>query len=294
MDKQVSQKYEESIEVEGNEKLVLQPPLKKEKRQILGKYWCSGIFNCKRETLIEIFESHKHFEKGIIGMEICPTTGKIHCQTFIAFKKPIRPIEAFKMIKTKWFKCSADEESNEQYCSKDKDFVKFGENFESDWRIVFEDLKEIQKKMVTEILVPVCPKFNRQVLWFWELNGGFGKTITYTYLCDNHKCVVVGGCEKDMKYGLCSYIEEQGYPKIIIINLEKNKNMISYTGLEAMLDGIYFNSKYASGMVRFPRCRVAVFANHEPEESCMGQDRFVVTNLTPEFPMPDSGDPVEV
>ena len=282
MDKTVSEKYEESIKVEGNEKLVLQPPKNKEKRQILGKYWCSGIFNYSRKDLIELFEMHKHFEKGIIGNEICPKTGNTHCQTFIAFKKPIRPIEAFKEIKTKWIKCSGDEADNEKYCAKDKDFVKFGENFESDWRIHFTELNCKQKKMITEILIPVCPKFNRQVLWYWDLKGGYGKTITYTYLCDNHKCVVVGGSEKDMKFGLADYIENQGYPKIICINLEKSKDKISYTGLEAMLDGIYFNSKYKSGMVRFPRCRVCVFANMPPDETKMGADRFTVTNLTPE------------
>jgi hypothetical protein len=280
MDKFGSVKYEESINEEGNENSS-SALSKKGKRQILSKYWCSGIFNHSVDEISKMMLKHKHFEKGILGEELCPKTGNKHLQCFFAFSKAIRPIEAFKAIKTKWIKCNGDECQNERYCRKEGTFHKIGEYFKSDWKITFEDLREEQKQMVTEILVPVCPKFNRQVLWYYEVNGEYGKTITYTYLCDNHKCLIVGGKEADMKFALVNYIKENGNPKIIIVNLEKSKSCISYTGLEALLDGIFFSSKYESGMVRFPRCRVAVFANIAPRLDKMGKNRFVVKNLTP-------------
>jgi len=278
MDINVLDKYEESIKVEGNEKLILQPPLTVS-RQILCKFWCCGIFNIERHILIKTFEKHKHFHKGIIGREICPTTNKVHMQVFVAFNKPIRPKEAFNKIDTKWIKCDGSEGQNERYCSKDGDFEKFGELFESDWKIMRWDLRKNQIEIVDEILAPVNPKFNREVLWYWEPKGGFGKTITYTYLVDNHKCLICGGKESDMKFAVSEYIKVNGFPKIIVINLEMAKDKISYTGLEACLDGLFFSSKYESGMCRFPRCRVVVFANIPPDESAMGQNRFKVRLL---------------
>jgi len=96
---------------------------------------------------------------------------------------------------------------------------------------------------------------------------------------DNHKCLICGGKESDMKFAVSEYIKVNGFPKIIVINLEMAKDKISYTGLEACLDGLFFTSKYQSGMCRFPRCRVVVFANIPPDESAMGDGRFKVRLL---------------
>lgn len=285
MDKTVSPQYAQGTQGEGNEK---SPPLlsKPGKRQILGKYWCSGIFNHTVEDLKNTFENHKHFCKCIIGEEICPKTGNKHLQTFISFNKPVRPIEAFKNIQTKWIKCNGSEEQNEKYCSKDGVIHKFGEAFESDWRIQKSDLRENQLSLVIEIEKPVCKKFNRSCLWYWENDGDWGKSIIQTYFVDNHKCLLCGGKEADMKFAVASYIEKNGFPSYILINLEKSKDMISYVGLEALLDGMFFSSKYESGMVRFPRCRVVVFANIPPDESKMGKNRFITKKLSSQKNVP--------
>jgi hypothetical protein len=277
MEQFVSTEYQKSITEEGNENSSSSDD--KKGRQCLSKYWCSGIFNIDVSTLKSLLMKHKHFEKGIIGEEICPKSGNPHLQTFVAFKKRIRPIEAFKDIKTKWIKCNGDESANERYCKKDGIYHKFGEYFNSDWKLRKDDLRPQQLEMLSKIEVKVCPKFNRSVLWFWESKGNYGKTILYTYLCDNFKCLITGGREQDMKFSVQSYIENQGFPEIICINLEKSKDKISYSGLEAILDGIFFSSKYKSAMVRFPRCRVCVFANIPPDRSQMGSDRFCETCL---------------
>ena len=89
-----------------------------------------------------------------------------------------------------------------------------------------------------------------------------------------------------MKFAVASYIEKSGFPSYILINLEKSKDMISYVGLEALLDGMFFSSKYESGMVRFPRCRVVVFANIPPDESKMGKNRFITKKLSSQKNVP--------
>lgn len=250
----------------------------KRKRSSLAKYWCSTIFNHSLDEMKILFQ--EHVEKAILAKETCPSTGRPHLQCYFHFKKAIRPIEKFPDLKCHWEKCRGNEHQNEKYCMKEGNaMLKLG-TFASDFKIRRSDLRPSQLRIVDELLEPVDAKFNRELKWYWENSGGYGKTITYTYLIDNHKCVMTGGSEADMLRAVSVYIEKDGYPEIIVVNQTYSKDLISYNGLESLLDGVFFSSKYDSAMVRFPRCRVAVFANHPPDEDKLGANRIDVQELS--------------
>jgi hypothetical protein len=260
--------------VEGNDN----PPTTKRKRACRAQYFCSGVFNYSLDEMKIHFQDH--VEKAIFAKEVCPKTGRDHLQCYFDFGKRIIPTEKFPDLKIHWIKCRGNEEQNEKYCMKEGNQVLRIGKFDSDFKIRRSDLRPSQVRIVDELLEPVDPKFNRELKWYWENEGGYGKTITYTYLIDNHKCVMTGGAEADMLRAVTAYIEKEGYPEIIIVNQTYAKDLISYNGLESLLDGCFFSSKYESTMVRFPRCRIAVFANHPPDADKLGANRFDVQELS--------------
>ena len=263
-----------NLTVEGNDN----PSTAVKKRIVPKQYWCSALFDYTFDQVKTLFEPH--VRKAIFAKEVCPKTGRDHLQCYFDFGKKIRPSEKFRGHKIHWIACKGTEEQNEKYCMKDGNQVLRIGKFNSDFKIRRSDLRPSQVRIVDELLQPVDAKFNRELKWYWENSGGYGKTITYTYLIDNHKCVMTGGSEADMLRAVSAYIEKEGYPEIIIINQTFSKDMISYNGLESLLDGVFFSPKYESTMVRFPRCRIAVFANHPPDEDKMGASRIDVQELS--------------
>ena len=273
----------ERKEGEGNKKT--SPP----KRQCMARYWCSAVFNYDIGSLDREFRPW--VTKFLAGAEVCPTTGRKHYQCYWDFGKRIRPREKWRHLDIKWIKCSGSECQNEKYCSKDGDTFKIG-MFESDFKMRLEHLRDNQVAIVNDICKPVCPRFNRTIKWYWEDAGDWGKTVTYTYLLDNKKTCMTGGNQNDMLCAVKSFIDEQGFPDLIIVNLPKNTTMVSYRGLEQLADGVMFSGKYESRAVRFPRVQIAVFANMPPDESKMGANRFIIHELVgqPYVPRPEAED----
>ena len=266
---------ERSVEPrEGN----VNPPSAKPKRQRMGRFWCSGVFNYELDQLDRIFRPH--VKKMVAFAEKCPTTGRKHYQCYWDFGKRIRPKEKFSKIDIFWIYCKGNALQNVDYCRKEgsSDYLEIGD-FPKDFKIRLDDLRDSQKRVAENILTPVDPKFNRTIKWFWEAKGEWGKTILYTYLVDNFDVVLTGGSESDMLCCVTKYIDDVGFPKLIVINQTYSKNKISYNGIESLADGIMFSGKYESGFKRFPRVQVVVFSNNPPDETKMGKGRFIVEEL---------------
>lgn len=166
--------------------------------------------------------------------------------------------------------------SDQKYCAKEGDFIT---NF-FDYLITVKDLRPAQLSLRETLIQPVCKKFSRAIDWFWEDRGDWGKTILQTHLVDFHKALIVGGSEKDMLCAVALAVAKGMEFNMILINMTYDKKKVSYNGMESLKDGMFFNGKYESGMVRFPRCRIAVFANCEPETDRMGKNRFNVVRLS--------------
>lgn len=65
-------------------------------------------------------------KKGIIGNEICPTTGKKHLQCFLNLKRRKRTTEMWKLFPGSRCRPSyAGEDANFKYCSKDGNFIQW-------------------------------------------------------------------------------------------------------------------------------------------------------------------------
>ena len=137
-------------------------------------------------------------------------------------------------------------------------------------KMTYEHLNEDQQKIVDRYKGFEDPLFGREIHWYWEPKGEWGKTKTQKYMMDNMNATMVGGTKHDMFYALSELLLSTGeVPPIVIINLVKDTDMkyVSYAGMESIKDGCFFNKKFKSGMCRFNSPHLLVFANEPPDLS---------------------------
>ncbi len=137
-------------------------------------------------------------------------------------------------------------------------------------KMSYEHLNEDQQIIINRYKDYEDPLFGREIHWYWEPDGEWGKTKTQKYMIDNMGATMVGGKKSDMFYALSELSLQTGeIPPIVIINLVKDTDMryVSYAGMESIKDGCFFSKKFKSGMCRFNSPHLLVFANEPPDLS---------------------------
>lgn len=227
----------------------------------------------------EMEELLKDLGNYVIGEEICPSTGKKHLQGYVEFHKKCRPLEVFKNNKAHWEVARGNRDSNIKYCTKDGNYVtniKFP-------KPVIDPLKGLtlykwQEKVLKIIKGNADP---RKIHWFWEKKGCTGKTTLAKHLCLNYDALYVAGSNADMKYAISGCLESKKEVDIVILDIPRTKEgFVSYTGMEEIKNGIFFSSKYESGMCLFNVPHFFVFANFAPEKEKLSTDRWDITDIS--------------
>ncbi len=123
--------------------------------------------------------------------------------------------------------------------------------------------------------------FGRNIHWYYETAGKWGKTQTALYMIDQMQATLVSGARKDVCYGIAKLIENTGEcPPIVIVDIPRDGSQyVSYAGLEKIKDGAFFSEKFESGMCRFNKPHVVCFANEPPCYEKMSLDRWKVFNV---------------
>lgn len=121
---------------------------------------------------------------------------------------------------------------------------------------------------------------DRKIIWYVDEDGGKGKTFMSRYLVANHGAVVLGGHSKDMFYAYANQ-------NIVVYDLSRatcsEEGLVygfDYEAMESIKDGLYFNTKYESGMrYRKEPAHVVVFANGYPIMDKLSLDRWDIRTI---------------
>jgi len=91
---------------------------------------------------------------------------------------------------------------------------------------------------------------------------------------------VTGKCA-DVKYGIASFLKTNYYLRAVIFDFcRSNEEYISYEGIEAVKNGIFFATKYESDMVMYNQPHIIVFANFPPDlNGKVSNDRWIIYDL---------------
>lgn len=260
---------------------------KKTKQISPSKKW---FFTFNNYTLddITLLRSKKKFQtsKYVFQQEIGEKEGTKHLQGCIWFTEKIRPKNFFP--KKMWWKKIIDWDAAVNYCSKSQTRDPDGDIY---WNnlLPYKPINTISpidfypwQKELREITLKEPD--NRLIYWYWEPNGGVGKTQFCKYLCQHHQALYVLGDAKNMKYAVIKYAEErESSPRIVLMDIPRAKKKISWIGIEEIKNMFFFSEKYESGMYIGNPPHLIIFANMPPpenwEEELMSKDRLIIKRI---------------
>ena len=244
-------------------------------------HWCFTLNNYTMKDVEDI--SSNSSIKSYIFQEEEGEEKTPHLQGYVCFKKKLRPKGLFT-DRIHWEKCR-NVKASIAYCQKGEGRI--GEVYHSPDIRIIKPLKLItpDKWWQAHILTLIDGEpSDRDIYWFWEPDGGMGKSAFCKYLCVKHHGLILSGKASDMKYGIIKYIEKHGvYPELVIFDVPRSSlEFISYQGMEEVKNGLFFSSKYESDMVIGNPPHLLVFANSEPDYCKLSEDRWQVCRLVDE------------
>lgn len=267
-------KTQETLESKGNTSAFDSNPR--------SRKWCFTLNNYTAEEykeLTELFTS-----KGwtyVIGKEV-GENGTPHLQGFIQHKNAI----AFKYLKeilprAHLEKAKGSVKQNLEYCEKEGNSttnIKRRKPIKDP--LQDKELRDFQQQIIN---ITNEEPDERKIYWFYDEAGNTGKTSLAKHLClaKPNQVLFVGGKGSDIKYGVKSFLEnEENELNICIFHFTRSvENFISYEALESIKDGIFYNTKYESGMVLFNSPHIICLANFKPCEEKLSADRWVITQI---------------
>lgn len=266
------------VEAKGNTK----PSPIKCKRISASKNWCfvhNNFTEKNLEEMVEIFT--KLTMKYVIGKEV-GESGTPHLQGAVFSEISFRPMEKCKLtFKPHWEKCKGNMQQNITYCIKDGDYVT---NIELPEPLFIPEMYGWQLKL-HEILASPPTNSDRTIHWFWSKEGNRGKSDAVRWLVLKHNAVVCAGKTNDMKCLVVKFTEKNNNipPKLVVMDVPRSVDKISYGGLEEVKNGIFASPKYESCMHKQNRPHMIIFANFFPEgDKDMSADRYRIYNVDQE------------
>ena len=258
-------------------------------RIVPSKRWCF-TYNNFVEGILETMETvlTSFNIEYIIGKEV-GESGTPHLQGYIESKTKIRPIEKLGFpLEIHWEKCKGNRESNLKYCAKDGDYVhSAGLKPRRPVQLMKREyLRDDQLAIVDLFKDYEDPLWGRNIYWFWEPEGNWGKSVVATHMVDFCDAFEVAGASKDVFCGVVAQLEKHDIKTVILDIPRASMKYVQYQAIEKLKDGKFFSGKYESAMCRYNRPHIVCFANEPPEftdpktgDSNMSPDRWIVTEL---------------
>lgn len=128
----------------------------------------------------------------------------------------------------------------------------------------------------------------RTIHWYWEKDGGCGKSTLCRSILIRHKknCLAAGGKGNDIKFAVATHVNDYGKTalKTCLFDFERSlEGHISWSGIEQVKNGCFFSGKYESTSVVFNKPHVICFANHPPDLTKLSMDRWNIVEITAEL-----------
>lgn len=127
-----------------------------------------------------------------------------------------------------------------------------------------------QCQLVEELKREVDP---RKIIWIYDTVGNFGKSYFARNYEPDESFYVTGGKHSDI------YFAYRSQRRVFFDVPRSAEDHFPYEVLEKFKDGVIFQAKYESRVLRFASPHVVVFANFPPNLAKLSADRWDVRNL---------------
>lgn len=120
---------------------------------------------------------------------------------------------------------------------------------------------------------------DRGILWLWDHRGNCGKTAMSKRLVLKFGALFVTGKASDIKYAVAQAVSKRKIDIVVFHFTRSQEEFVSYQAIEEVKDGIFFSTKYESGMCVFDPPTIIIFANFAPDLNKLSIDRWDVRDL---------------
>lgn len=147
----------------------------------------------------------------------------------------------------------------------------------SNLRLVEEDNLYVWQRDLLGELAGVPDK--RAILWYFDYQGGCGKTELCRYLVAKLDAVLylTSASGKDLVHQV---VKAKNDPRIVVMNLPRSaEGKFSYASIESIKDGLVFSGKYEGGYRLYPHPHLVIFSNWRPDETQLSLDRWRIREL---------------
>lgn len=258
-----------------------------------SKVWCFTWNNFSSSDPEILVGALRQVEAEYVFQHEVGASGTPHLQGFVHFKKKVRPLAVFPEKRIHWEKCRDKPPYNAAIAYACKVDTRAGDI----WRNINLPLTDEERAEQYSILKPeeltpwmymildiIKEKADKRTIhWFFEESGRMNKTAFQRY-CMWHlrdEVMILGGKATDMLNGICQ-LQKAGkkMPSVILINLPRVCDHISYSGLEQLKDGLFFSPKFEGGCIFMPHPHIFVFANSVPDITKMSMDRWRLYHIS--------------
>jgi len=248
---------------------------KSSKKSLEVKKFCFTLNNYTSEEVNELKNTLNTLGKWLFGYEVGENNTP-HLQGFILLPKK-KSWQSFTNIlnnKRLHIECAKGSvEQNEIYCSKDG-------KIESNYFELEEQLDILDKSNFSDWMKEIDLLTNesankRTVNWYWEPNGGVGKSTFAKYLCHAKNAIYIDEGKKSDLINIIYNVKKITSKSIIVIDIPRdNKNNTSYKAIEQIKNGMICNTKFETGMKLFNSPHVIIFSNFPPDRLKLSSDRW--------------------
>jgi len=256
-------------------------------RAVRGRVWCFTLNNTDDTINTHVRGVLENEAKKFIFQEEIGEQKTPHLQGFIQFTNA-RSFDSVKQLlghNVHIEKCK-DINASIQYCRKKETRVK------GPWakgiNIPRDLIDPLEGKQLYNIQLHMSSLLNdnpddRKVHWVYDPEGKAGKTSFAKSHCIRNPTtsLFVSGKAKDIKYAIIKFMEDPSNElKTVFIGLPRTiENYVSYDAIESIKDGIFFSSKYESGMCIFNSPHVMILSNFPPQKSKLSKDRWNIVDV---------------
>lgn len=250
-------------------------PVGNTKKRLRARFWCftwNGYPENWNDTLTQAFaDAKKYVWQPEVG-----ASGNKHIQGYVEFDNA-RSFESMKKAIPQANFSQSRSKAAITYCMKTD--TKDGQTQTKGFFVPKPLIEKFHEWQLTILDAFKGEPHPRKILWVVDPIGGGGKTTFCKHLCNTRvDTIYIAGKASDMKYGIASWINELGKTlKVVLLDYTRSlEGYISYEGIEAVKNGIFYNTKYKSGQVIFDIPHVVCFSNFMPEIERLSKDRWEV------------------
>lgn len=251
------------------------PQKSKKKQELQYKNWCFTYNNYhiddieKIETIFKKIGLYTFQEET--GLNNTP-----HLQGCITLNKKCRITELKKINpKIHWEKTN-NLEASIKYCSKDD--TRTGKIYTN--RYIPKPIKLINPDRPYQQFILNIFKTepdDRSIYWFYESNGNVGKSALCKYIYCNYNALFLDeGSKKDIMNTIITYNKDFD---IVIIDVPRCNDKVSYKSIESIKNGMCYSGKYEGGIKIFNPPHVIVFSNSCPDIDKLSIDRWNIYEI---------------